>query len=497
MDFLDPRQRQAHKIRLVIGYGLMGIVILLMATILVYGVSGYGINTKTGDIIQNGLLFVDSKPGGASIFLNGKDNHSSTAARLVLPAASYELTIKKAGYRDWQRKFTLSENSVNRYTYPLLFPIAPASKTLRVYPSEPPVLSASPDRKWLLVQVPPVDFAKISFDVYETTKLDQPPTTLAFPTGLLSNTDQPNGSLSVIEWAADNDHFLVRHSFSGGQEFIVVSRVDPTQSFNVNRLLNSNPTQVSLRNKKTDQLYIYSQNESLLSLADVSKISIQPLLKHVLAFKSHEANLFSYITDQNVATGQVTARIWESGKSYPLYTFAAGSKYLIDATQFQGHWYYVAGSDQASRINVFKDPLNGLKNPEVNRAIPILSLSGNGSSSLSFSANVRFVSIQAGQKFSVYDIETDSRYQFTLAAALSGPMRWLDGHRWIGQSGGAMLVMDYDSTNQQVLTPTIRTDGGYLDKNSNFLLTLAQVTGSPSVALQATDLRAGADLPKQ
>src|SRR3990167_1733050 len=106
MDFLDSRKRRSHKIRLIIGYVLMSIAIGLGTVILVYDTYGYGINTKTGDIVQNGLLFVDSKPGGADIYLNGRSQNSTTAARLILPAANYTLQIKKSGYRDWQRTFT-------------------------------------------------------------------------------------------------------------------------------------------------------------------------------------------------------------------------------------------------------------------------------------------------------------------------------------------------------------------------------------------------------
>src|SRR3990167_6869978 len=67
MDFLDPRKRRAHHIRLMIGYGLMAVAIVLTATILVYWAYGYGFNTKTGGVVENGLLFVDSAhhPGGA------------------------------------------------------------------------------------------------------------------------------------------------------------------------------------------------------------------------------------------------------------------------------------------------------------------------------------------------------------------------------------------------------------------------------------------------
>ena len=123
MDFLDPRKRRAHNIRLIIGYVLVAIVIGLATVIIVYGANGYGINTKTGQIVQNGLLFADSNPGGSEIYLNGTDKNTKTAARLILPAGNYTLTLKKDGYRDWTRQFTLSEQSVARYVYPLLFPI--------------------------------------------------------------------------------------------------------------------------------------------------------------------------------------------------------------------------------------------------------------------------------------------------------------------------------------------------------------------------------------
>src|SRR4051812_39959341 len=117
MDFLDPRKRRAHSIRLMIGYVLIAIAIALGAMILVYGAYGYGINTKTGDIVQNGLLFVNSQPGGADISLNNNPQGSNTAARLILPSGNYTLTLKKDGYRTWQRGFTLTEHSVARYVY--------------------------------------------------------------------------------------------------------------------------------------------------------------------------------------------------------------------------------------------------------------------------------------------------------------------------------------------------------------------------------------------
>src|ERR1700722_21004469 len=98
MDFLDPRKKRAYKIRLLIGYALVTIAIGLAVVILVYDAYGYNLNPETGNVTQNGLLFVGSKPGGANIYLNGMQ-HSTTSSRLVLPAANYTLKLTKSGYR--------------------------------------------------------------------------------------------------------------------------------------------------------------------------------------------------------------------------------------------------------------------------------------------------------------------------------------------------------------------------------------------------------------
>src|SRR5258708_1076212 len=151
-----------------IGYGLTAVAIGLTSIILVYGAYGYGINTKTGQLIQNGLVFVDSKPSGASIYLDGRSQGATTSSRLVLPAANYELSIKKAGYRNWSRKFTLNEHSIARFVYPFLFPVKLTPQNLKVYGSEPPLMTQSADRRWLLVEAPSVDPKNVIFDMYDT-----------------------------------------------------------------------------------------------------------------------------------------------------------------------------------------------------------------------------------------------------------------------------------------------------------------------------------------
>lgn len=494
MDFLDPRKRRAYHIRLFIGYILMAIAIGLGVVILVYGASGYGV-TKNGEIVQNGLLFVDSKPGAARIYLNGQDKQTTTSARLILPAGNYTLTLKKDGYRDWSRSFVLDEHSVARYVYPFLFPVKPVVSTLKTYGARPPLFTESPDQHWLLVQLPADGSGLVNFDEYDTTSLTTPPVQIRLPQNLLTSPTQSGSSLSLVEWSTDNNHLLLRHDWSAGSEFIIVDRNKPETSVNLNRLFNTSFDQVALYNKKIDQVYLFDSSKGTLSLGDTATGVVDPpLLSQVLAFKPYGTDLITYVTDTKSPAGQVSARIWDNGQTYQLYSFQSGSKYLIDAAQYQGHWYYVAGSNADPRINIYKDPLNDIRDPNIGKATPLLSLNELGATKLSFSDNARFIAAEDGGSFSVYDMETQTSYAYDLPVAIDGPLVWMDGHRLIGSTTGFVFVTDYDGTNEQGLVPTIDSEGGLFSGDYNHMFTLQQTDGG--VALTNVDMRAGSDLPK-
>ncbi|MBX4197222.1 PEGA domain-containing protein [Candidatus Saccharibacteria bacterium] len=498
MDFLDPKKRRAYHIRLIVGYVLVAIVILLGTVIIVYGANGYGINTKTGQIVQNGLLFADSKPGGAEIYLNGNDQHASTSARLVLPSGNYKLDLKKTGYHDWSRSFTLNEQSIARYVYPFLFPVKPRIANLKNYANQPGLITQSPDRKWLLVENNAESTKTLVFDQYDTTTLDDPSpvvTPISLPADLLTGYGAGSNFIET-EWSTDNIHLLLQHNYSGGSEFIILDRAHPDQSLNVNKLFGVSPSLVNLRDKKIDQLYIFNAADGSLQLGNTGDRGLAPaFLKNVLAYKSYGKDLVTYITANGEPAGKVVAKVWNNGKVYKLNEFSAGTHYLIDFAQFQGHFYYADGSDTSDRINIYKDPLDGLRDPATAKALPVIALHDPGATKLKFSENTRFIGVENSQNFAVYDLETQTSYQYPLTDALSGDMHWMDGHRFIGQSGGSVFVMDYDGINKRAITPTLLNDGGFFSREYNHLLTVASGSDG-SFVLQDVDMRAGTDLPK-
>lgn len=469
----------------------MAIAIILTAVIMVYWAYGYSFNTKTGDVVENGLLFVDSKPSGATVYLNG-EIQSTTASRSVLRAGVYDLVIKKDGYRDWQRKFTLGEHSVSRIVYPFLFPKEFKPQLIKSYQNSP-LISVSLDRKWLLAQIPATQPGSVSFEQYDTAKPTEPPKILNLSSSLFNNAGQSGSTISIIEWSGDSNRLLLKHSFNGGVEFVVMNREDPTASFNVNKLFNFNPEAVSLFDRKTDQLYLYTPAEKGLFIGDVAKASLQPILKQVLAYKAVGEGVLIYVTNQNLKDGQYAVKLLENNKDYQLDTFPASDQYVIDGEKFQSHWYFAVTSDASGRVNIFKDPLDALKNPKQGSASPLISLLNTGQQSVSFSINGRFISSQAGSHFIIYDIEEQTRHQFSLNFS-SEPLKWMDGHRLTGVKDGSIFVVDFDSNNQQTLEPTSSANI-FFDRDYNRMFNLVTAQDGKSTTLQFSDLRAGRDLP--
>src|SRR5689334_16343216 len=98
MDYLDPRKHRQHLIMLMVGYVLIAITIFAGAVLLLYQAYGFGLD-KNGQVIQNGLVFVSSRPRPADIYFNGKLNKARTNSRVYLPAGNYTLKLQRTGYQ--------------------------------------------------------------------------------------------------------------------------------------------------------------------------------------------------------------------------------------------------------------------------------------------------------------------------------------------------------------------------------------------------------------
>jgi hypothetical protein len=492
MDYLDPKQRRHHTIRLLTGYVLIAIAIIIAAVILLYQAYGFGLG-KNGTVIQNGLVFFSSQPHPATIYLNNKLAKIKTNSRIVLPAGIYQARLTRTGYRSWQRTIEVDGGDVVHFDYPFLFPTMLTTTSLRDYQTPPALASQSPDHRWLLIQP---TTASLAFDLYDLKNPTVAPAQIRLPTSVASaGTTQ---SWQILSWADDNDHVLLEHTFDGKTEYINLDRSEPAQSINLTAALNI-PTGVtlSLDNLKYDQYYEYDMTAKTLESISLKTTVPQFISSDVLAFQAYSDNTYLYVTADNAPTGKVNLNLLTTG-SLPvtIRTFPTNTTYLLNLTNYSGTLYVAAGAVSEGKVYIYKDPVAQIQNKALPVAVPAQVLRVADPSWLQFSSNAQFIAAEGGQQFGVYDIENMHGYTYSVAQPLDAPQlhaNWMDGDRLDFISGGKLEVFDYDHTNVQTLTAADPAYTPFFSSDYHNLYMLAPSANKLTMSLEDTPLLTKAD----
>lgn len=485
MDFLDPRKKRAHNIRLYIGYALMAVALGISTVILVFAAYGYDIDRSTGDIIQNGLIIVDAHPEPATIFVNG-EGKGTTDNRLILPAGQYKVELQRENYRSWSHNVSLEGSSIEQLVYPFLFPTNLVSRSLREYAGTPSTASTSLDRRWLLVHQPN---SASGFDVIDLNNLKADAATINLPQDTFTAAAGAH-NYEAIEWSSDNVHVLLKHNFTGGSEFVMLNRENPAASVNLNKIFAAQPfTAASLRDKKAEQLYLHNAADGGLFQADTRTRAVTLLRAKVLAYKSYQDDTLLYATNPTASTTETEVRVAKKEQDYLVRTVPIAGSYLLDMAVFKGQFYLVAGSPADGHVYVYKDPFSDLNSRPARTPQAFRVLIVPGAQYLSFSAIARFVAVQGGSNFVVYDLETSRqfRYDTKLPIAAGQKATWMDGHRLSLVSGNSVNIFDFDGTNAQNLSPSHAAFTPFFDRDYAAMFTLAP--SAEKTSLTRTELK--------
>jgi hypothetical protein len=494
MDFLDPRHVRRHTIMLFLGYGLIAIAIVATALVLLYQSSGFGI-TKDGEVIQNGLVFAASTPDGARIRIDGQENSFQTNKRLFLVAGDYTLEYNKNGYTPWTHTVHVEGGKVSRPDYAFLFPSTLETATLGSFNEQPIFSTQSPDRRWLLVLL---GDGSRNFDLYDLEDLEQAPKTLALPEDIA--TAGKKEAWELAEWSTDNRHVLLKHTVDKSVEFILVDRQDPTKSLNLNTLLQTDPTEIKLRDKKYDQYYLYDAKKATLQTATISQPTPLAFLQHVMAYKPYGRNRMLYVTDIVKQTTPTDTRyavmLADGNKTYQIRRITPGKKYQLEMAGYNSNMYIAAGVDTEKRVVVYKNPLDQINDRNLGIAVQVATLKVPGANFIEFSASARYVAVENGSHFGVYDAEENKVYNYNLSKQLDAAAShasWMDGNRLTFPSDGTLYVFDADHTNSRALMPVNAAYAPAFTPDYQRVLTIAPAKTKGAQELQRTWLRIAAD----
>jgi len=103
---------------------------VLLPVILSYAL-GYKIDYRNFKIYKTGILYIASRPAGASIYLNGAMRQELTPAQIEeLRPGEYEVEVRKDGFYPWEKNMTVRPNMATKADQIILFPITQEMKTI-------------------------------------------------------------------------------------------------------------------------------------------------------------------------------------------------------------------------------------------------------------------------------------------------------------------------------------------------------------------------------
>lgn len=491
MEFLDPEEKKAKTKQLFIAYFLAVIAVVSTTIVLSFVLQGFDLLSRQAES-KNGLLFVNSQPVSANIFIDDKPS-KRTESRFVLPEGSYNLKLSEPGYRDWQKQVQVVGGQVRYEVYPWLFPTNIITTNISSFAEAPAIYTQSIDKKWLIIAP---NRQQAVLNKYDLNDLTLPPTILTLQPNIITPEEIASAQLTEIEWASSNKQVLFKKTLASGiTKYLLIDIERPEQSLDLSALFGLNDkTIVSMRDKKSDKFYILDKTTGILKSATISG-GIEPKVyaDNVIDYKSYGNDIIMYTTNSGAKEGFLSVRVVKNNEAFLLESIKLSQTVFLDISTYENEFYYAIGSEANDSIDIYLNPLNQTPNIVDNGTIqPQLKLLINNLQKLTFSPNSRFIAGQSAQDFVVYDAELTKTYQFKapLTLASNNLYDWMDGHRFMNNNNDGLLnIYEFDGQNNQIITPNLSQFKVYFDKDYKYMLNIVKSPDN-KFTLQQSSLRA-------
>jgi hypothetical protein len=473
MDYLDPRKNFQNKVLLITGYILIFIAIVLATVVLLYQSYGYGIHD--GRVIQNGLIFLNSQPNPANIYVNNVFK-GTTNTNLTLESGVYNFELTLNGFRTWTRKIEIDGGTIAYYDYPLLIPDKLKSTIINSSPNTPLIFTESLNKQYVLILN---SGSNDLFDLYNLSSSKPSLTKFSVPANIISKNTSGTSSWNVIGWANDNSHVLLEHSYDGTKtEYILLDVTNPSNSINLSTQFASfSFSSINFINLNYKNYYLYNQTTQTLDSVSLSNPGVETnVLNNVLSYDGYLSNTILYATTTNAPTGLIYINEMQGSNIYHIRTFPAGSTYLLNMASYSGTIYVAAGSSALDKVYIYQDPVSQLQNLPNHVPVPIQVLFVKDPNYLNFSENSQFIVAEGYNQFGVYDFENLHGYNYITKLPLDPPQThafWMDGDRMTYVSNGKLIMFEYDHNYRQILVPSLANFAPAFDSNYHNLYTIS------------------------
>ena len=123
--------KRSDKIKRAIAFYISAALFLVLLPIILSYTLGYKIDYHKLKIYKTGILYIESRPAGAAIYLNGRMHADVTPARIEeLKPGAYKIEVRREGFYPWEREVAVRPNMVTRADRIILFPVTQEMKKM-------------------------------------------------------------------------------------------------------------------------------------------------------------------------------------------------------------------------------------------------------------------------------------------------------------------------------------------------------------------------------
>lgn len=470
-----PKKR-TELIRRTAIYTLMTVTVACLVTILVFVMLGYQFNRADGRIEQGGLVQFDTIPGGADVTVDGASLGSRTPAKSTLSTGQHFVTMKRTGYRDWQKSIDVTAGAVQWLTYARLIPTSLQAVSVADFAKVSGVLT-SPDDKWMTVKddvsSPTLRIADLSRDDVVFKTVDLPADSFTQPA---ENPD--SDTFELMSWDPDSRYMLMKHHYDADAiEWLLVDTRDLSETKNITKLLGINAAQMIFSNN--DSLMLYGLVDSNVRLIDVKAATLsRPLVENVAEFGLYKDSTVTYVTNLSLDTKERSVGYYTQGADKPRtirsYSDLGEAKLHIALGMYFNDQYVAIAYGEHTDILKGELPRSDANTASSLKVISTLNLP-DPVDYLAIKTNGRFIFAQHGNAYSIYDLELGKMTTTSLKgdASQAKQLDWIDGYTIAADLEGSLRLYEFDGANQQLILPGVVGFESTFNPNGKYLYAIA------------------------
>lgn len=467
--YSQPSKRQLLIQRSII-YGLMGVIVIGLVTVLVFVMLGYQFNRSDGRIEQGGLVQFESQPSGADVFIDGVNLGARTTTKTTTTAGEHFIKMEHSGYQSWQKSVSVAAGSILWLNY------------ARLIPNERPVTevvdlatvsstAASPDYKWMAIKEDPITPVLLKVDL---TRDEVKVSTIELPAEAYTKPiNEKSQVFSVQKWDPSSRYLLVKHDYDGKTEWLVVDMERPENTKNITALLAISPSKITFSNENGMILYALIDNN--IRKIDLNEVTLSAtLVGRVADFDLYDTSVVTYVSLPDPATKSRSVGYYHDGAKKPR-TIRTFNDDGILPIHFRIDKYFdttYAAISYGETIDVLQGelPRSDTERPSVMKPAETMTVPG-GIRYLSTKTNGRLIVAQVGATYTVYDMELKKMTSTTLkgASEITKELDWLDSYMIWSDSDGMVRFYEFDGANQHDIMPVLPGYSVTLNPNGKYV----------------------------